>query len=37
MNKIDQSEIEIKNHPGIKIGNEKYIGAKELYNSKIEN
>lgn len=36
LSKIEDQSVEAKNHPGIKIGNEKYLGIKEDYMSQAE-
>ena len=36
LSKIEDQSLEPKNHPGIKIGNEKYLGIKEDYMSQAE-
>lgn len=34
--KIEEGSIEARNHPGIKIGNEKYLGIREEFAGQIE-
>ena len=36
MAKIEDQSLEPRNHPGIKIGNEKYLGIKEDYMSQAD-
>ena len=34
--KVENQTIDPRNHPGLKVGNEKYLGAKEDLGGKIE-
>ena len=36
LSKIEEQEVEPRNHPGIKVGNEKYLGVREGYSSQVE-
>jgi hypothetical protein len=36
LGKIEEQQVEPRNHPGVKIGNEKYLGVKEDYLSQTE-